>query len=125
MWLYKILGLTCTALAALGVMLPLLPTTPFLLLAAGCFAKSSPKLHQMLIENATFGPLIRNWHEHRTIPLRAKAIAIFSLIFFGGYAVLFAIENIALKMLGMLIIAYGLFFVTRIKTHRIHPPLAE
>ncbi|QBQ55595.1 YbaN family protein [Nitrosococcus wardiae] len=125
MWFYKVLGFAFTGLATVGVILPLLPTTPFLLLAAGCFAKSSPRLHQMLIENATFGPMIKNWHEHRTIPLRAKIIAILSLIFFGGYSVIFAIENTILKILGALIVAYALFFIARIKIYRAHPTLAE
>ncbi|ADE15208.1 protein of unknown function DUF454 [Nitrosococcus halophilus Nc 4] len=125
MWFYKILGFVFTGLATMGVILPLLPTTPFLLLAAGCFARSSPRLHQMLIENATFGPMIKNWHEHRAIPLRAKIIAILSLIFFGGYSVIFAIENTILKILGTLIIVYALFFIARIKIHPVHPTLVE
>lgn len=79
----------------------------------------------MLIENATFGPMIKNWHEHRAIPLRAKIIAILSLIFFGGYSVIFAIENPILKILGTLIIVYALFFIARIKIHPVHPTLVE
>lgn len=79
----------------------------------------------MLLENAIFGPIIKNWHEHRAISLRTKAIAISSLIFFGGYSVIFAIENTTLRIVGILVIIVGLFSVIRIKTHRIHPPSVE
>jgi uncharacterized membrane protein YbaN (DUF454 family) len=118
MWLYKILGFIFIGVATLGVVLPLLPTTPFLLLAAGCFARSSPNLHRMLTENSIFGPIIKNWHEHGAISIRVKAIAILSLIFFGGYSVIFAIESTILKALGVLVIAYALLSILRIKTHR-------
>ncbi|ABA57617.1 YbaN family protein [Nitrosococcus oceani] len=125
MWLYRIIGFFFIGIAIIGAILPLLPTTPFLLLAAGCFAKSSPKFHQMLLENAIFGPIIKNWHEHKTISLRTKIIAISSLLFFGGYSVIFAIENTTLKVVGILAITIGLFSVIRIKTHPIHPPSVE
>jgi uncharacterized membrane protein YbaN (DUF454 family) len=63
-------------LAAVGVVVPGLPTTPLLLLAAACFARSSPRLHARLLANPVFGPLIREWQETRTVPVRAKVIAI-------------------------------------------------
>ena len=63
-------------IGAIGVVLPLLPTTPFLLLAAYCFARSSPRLHDWLLTHKTFGPLIKNWDEYGSIDPRAKRIAI-------------------------------------------------
>jgi len=69
-------GLICVALGVLGIFLPLLPTTPFMLLAAACFARSSRRFHDWLLANRTFGPLIREWELHRSIPRRTKLTAI-------------------------------------------------
>jgi uncharacterized membrane protein YbaN (DUF454 family) len=118
MLLCKILGFIFVGLAALGAFLPLLPTTPFLLLAAGCFAKSSDKWHQWLISNRIFGPIIKNWHHKKCISYSTKLVAISSIIVFGGYSILFAVSNLYLKVLGSLILATGFYFVYRIKICR-------
>jgi uncharacterized membrane protein YbaN (DUF454 family) len=68
-------GIVFVVIGAIGVILPLLPTTPFLLLAAYCFARSSPRLHDWLLTHKTFGPLIKNWDEYGSIDPRAKRIA--------------------------------------------------
>ncbi|HDN26544.1 MAG TPA: DUF454 domain-containing protein [Thioploca sp.] len=115
---YKLLGFIFVGLAALGVFLPLLPTTPFLLIAAGCFAKSSDKWHQWLLSNRIFGPLIKNWHEKKCISTSTKRIAISSIVVFGGYSILFAVSDVYLRVLGSLVIATGLFFVSRLKVCR-------
>ncbi|GAA5130456.1 hypothetical protein GCM10025767_01510 [Thalassotalea piscium] len=78
--LLKISGLFFVGLALLGAVLPILPTTPFLLVAAACFAKSSPRMHKMLLENKVFGPLIYHWQQTRSIPKRAKIIALLSML---------------------------------------------
>ena len=74
-----ICGMLSLALAFIGVFLPLLPTTPLVLLAAFCFARSSRKFHQRLINNKIFGPVIRNWEESKTMSLRAKILSLFFL----------------------------------------------
>ena len=69
-------GLTCVGLGVAGIVLPVLPTTPFILLAAYCFARASPRLHRWLLDSRTFGPMIREWQTHRAIPWRTKLTAI-------------------------------------------------
>ena len=69
---YWIAGSIALLLGILGVFLPVLPTTPFVLVAALCYSRASVKLHAKLVGHRLFGPLIREWHETRTIPRRAK-----------------------------------------------------
>ncbi len=79
--LFIVAGSVCLGLGMLGLFLPLLPTTPFLLLAAGCYARGSRRFYDWLLANRTFGPLILEWRRHRSIPYRTKlsAIALMSL----------------------------------------------
>lgn len=69
---FLLAGVLFTVLAVVGVVLPLVPTTPFLLVAAACFARSSPRLYRWLLSNRVFGPYIVQWRHDRTIPRAAK-----------------------------------------------------
>jgi uncharacterized membrane protein YbaN (DUF454 family) len=71
-----ILGWICVMLATLGVVLPLLPTTPLLLLAGWCFARSSPRFHHWLLHRSWFGSYLRHWQQHRALPKGAKPKAV-------------------------------------------------
>ncbi|MFP1739027.1 DUF454 family protein [Lonsdalea quercina] len=73
-----VLGWIAVVLATLGVVLPLLPTTPFLLLAAWCFARSSPRFHHWLLHRSWFGGYLRHWQQHRALPpgVKVKALAV-------------------------------------------------
>ncbi len=68
-------GVISLGLGLLGVVLPGLPTTPFVLLAAACFAKASPRLHQWLTCHRFLGPMVRDWEAHHSLPLRVKWIS--------------------------------------------------
>lgn len=75
-WILLTVGIVSTALGVLGIFLPLLPTTPLLLLAAACFARSSDRFHRWLVDHAHLGPMVRGYLEGTGIPRRAKATAI-------------------------------------------------
>lgn len=75
-WLLFTAGWICVGLGALGVVLPVLPTTPFMLLAAFCFARTSPRFHRWLLSSKVFGPLIDNWQRERYIEKRSKRTAL-------------------------------------------------
>ncbi|MBR2006404.1 MAG: YbaN family protein [Alistipes sp.] len=71
-----IIGLSSVVLGVAGIFLPLLPTTPLLLLAAWCFVRSSPRLYEWLLNHPRLGEYIRNFREYRAIPLRVKIISV-------------------------------------------------
>lgn len=109
-------GFFSLGLGILGVFLPLLPTTPFLLLSAACFARSSHKFHKKLLENRWFGFYIKNYMEGMGIPLREKVLSITLLWITISYSSLFLISNIFIKVL-LLFIAIGVtLHVLTIKT---------
>ena len=116
--IFRLLGFVFLATAVLGVFLPLLPTTPFVLVATACFARSSKKWHRWMLENKTFGPMIRNWETHRCINCRVKLIAIASMIMVGGYSISYAIDSVQAQIIGGTFIALGLFTVSIIRTCR-------
>ena len=73
-------GLASLALGAIGIFVPLLPTTPLVLVAAFCFANSSERLHQWLLDHNVFGPLIDNWRRHGAISRNAKIMSVVSMV---------------------------------------------
>ncbi|MEP4149405.1 MAG: YbaN family protein [Halioglobus sp.] len=110
--LYKPLGFTFLALGAAGIVLPVLPTTPFVLLAAWFFARSSEKWHQRLLNSQLFGPLISNWEEKRCVSWRTKLVGIGSMLVAGCASIVFALSNpwarlgtAALMTIGALVLA--------------------
>ena len=98
-------GWLCVALGVIGIFVPLLPTTPFMLLAAACFARSSRRFHDWLLANRTFGPLIYEWRRFRSIPFRTKITAIALLAFTLGASIVFFVRppwlKVALALFGL------------------------
>ncbi|MBM3116729.1 YbaN family protein [Jeongeupia naejangsanensis] len=82
--LWRIAGLLALLLGAIGAVLPLLPTTPFVLLAAFCFARGEPAWHAWLLRHKVFGALIAEWEARGAVPRRAKwAATIMMAVSFG------------------------------------------
>lgn len=79
--LYLIAGFLSIGLGAIGVLLPLLPTVPFMILAAYCFARSSPRMEARLLDHKYFGPHIRRWREKGAISRRGKKAALAAFAF--------------------------------------------
>ena len=113
-WLYVGLAGIFVGLGLLGVALPGLPTTPFLLVASYLLLRSSPTLHRRLLNSKTFGPTLRDWDKHRGLRRRTKRVAIIAC----GIMVAISVATGALPWPGRLLVAaagaYGIWFVSRL-----------
>ncbi|WP_170334293.1 YbaN family protein [Ruegeria arenilitoris] len=112
-YIWAILGLICVGLAMVGVVLPLLPTVPFLLLAAFFFARSSSRLHNWLITHPSFGPLIVDWQSSGAIRPRAKKAATVSIAAVFGLSLLLALPSHVLIIQAVVLSAVMIFIWTR------------
>ncbi len=97
-WLLIAAGTACVCLGVAGIFLPLLPTTPFLLLAAACYAGSSKKFYNWLINNRWFGDYIKNYREGRGLTLNVKLLSVGSLWITIGYSTGFVIQSFLVRI---------------------------
>ena len=110
--------MACVALGVLGMFLPILPTTPFLLLAAACFSRSSSRFYNWLLTNRWCGTYIRNYREGRGIELRHKVVTLLLLWLVIGATSFLAVERVPVRIL-LLVIASGVTIqVLKIRTYR-------
>ncbi len=110
---FFLLGVVLTGVGIAGVMTPLWPGTIFLILAAGCFARSSPKLEAWLVNHPRYGPTVVAWREHGAIPRNIKFIAIGSMMV-SFVIVLFAhVEPVWVWVIGGALLASAIFVGTR------------
>lgn len=96
-FLLFIAGSISLILGIIGIFTPILPTTPFLLLSAACYARASHQFYNWLMNNRYFGSYIRDWRIHKTIPIRAKIIAISMIFLTIGTTVFFFYSNFSSK----------------------------
>ncbi|MUK89790.1 DUF454 family protein [Ornithinibacillus sp. L9] len=110
-----------------GIFLPLIPTTPLLLLAAACYIRSSERLYQWLINNKYFGPYIKNYREGKGIPLKAKVMGVTVLWVSMLYTIFFVIPLLFVKVVLALIAAYFTWFILKQKTlvNQVSKPLTD
>jgi len=111
-------GIASVGLGAAGIFLPVLPTTPFLLLAAACFMRSSKRLHEWLVTNRWFGSYIRNYREHKAITLRSKIATLVLLWGTIGYTAFGVLSSWGLRALLLLIAATVTAHVLSFRTLR-------
>ncbi len=100
------MGTFFLALGIIGVFLPLLPTTPFLLMSAACYFKGSKRMHDWLLNNRWFGEYIRNYREGRGIPAKTKMVSILALWITIGYSAFFVVQIPIVRII-LLLIALG------------------
>lgn len=105
------MALVFVGLGSAGVVLPLVPTTPFLLLAAYCASRSSPALHAWLYSHPRFGPLLRNWRDHRAISPRTKITGIL-LIAASGTWMWITVEPLSIRLTVIAFMAFGVVFLS-------------
>lgn len=112
-YVYAGLGLLCVGLALVGVVLPLLPTVPFLLLAAFFFARSSPRLHNWLLSHPQFGPMIEDWMRSGAISPRGKRWATLSVAAVFGLSLILGAPGFVLIIQALVLGAVLIFLWTR------------
>lgn len=110
-WLLLIFGWLCVGLGCLGAVLPVLPTTPFLLLALWAFSRSSERFHGWLIHHRWLGRYVTAWERHRVIPLRAKIIAITSMTASMVWVALFSTAPWYAVVAMAAVVAYGAWYI--------------
>ena len=104
------MGFTCLALGAAGTVLPLVPTTPFVLLSAFSFARSSPRFHDWLVNHRVFGPVIRDWNRNRSISRRAKILATVAVAVTLTLSVLYRVDPLII-LVQVLVFIPGMTFI--------------
>ena len=107
-WLFVILGF-------IGAMLPILPTTPFLIVALALFSKSSPRFRQMLLNNAWFGPILKQWEEKKTVSRKIKYKAFFLIVITFSISIAIFDDKFQVQLLLVGIAIVLLFCIWRIK----------
>ena len=101
-----IAGTLSVGLGILGIFVPVLPTTPFLLLAAACYARSSQRFYDWLLNNKYFGNYIRNYQQRKAVPLKVKVLTLALLWIAIGCSVMFAVEVFLVRVF-LILIAIG------------------
>ncbi|MFW5444368.1 MAG: YbaN family protein [Methylococcaceae bacterium] len=108
-------GLLFMLLGIIGAVLPILPTTPFLILALACFANSSPRFHRMLLNNRYFGTALRQWEKNRTISRASKIKAMILIVLTFTISIVILHGKIQLQLLLITIASILLVFMWRLK----------
>lgn len=111
--LWLIVGFVATALGLAGIVLPLVPATPFFLLAAFAFARSSPRFHDWLVNHPRIGPAIRDWQREGAISRKAKRLAMIAIVATFVLSLLLGVPGWMLAVQGVVLLAVSVFILTR------------
>jgi uncharacterized membrane protein YbaN (DUF454 family) len=112
-YLYLGIGYACLGLAVVGAVLPLMPTTVFLLIAAWAFGRANPQLREKLRNSPRFGPLLRDWEEHRAIRPRAKRAAVLGMAASWVVVAVVFRDLLASAIAGAILVAVAAYILTR------------
>ncbi len=114
-------GTLCAGLGIVGVFVPILPTTPFLLLAAACYMRSSERFYRWLTNNRIFGAYVRNYIEGRGMPVRIKLLTILLLWLSIGLTIAFGVQNTIVRIV-LVCIAIGVtVHIALIRRRKVEP----
>ncbi len=113
------MGTVSLALGIIGVVLPGLPTTPFLLLTAACYAKASPKLHARLLNHKLIGPMLRDWEANRSLKRRTKAVAVSMMLIMVSLSIWTFKGKVLVQLLLLALGLVGAWVVLRTPTRKI------
>jgi uncharacterized membrane protein YbaN (DUF454 family) len=114
-------GTFCTGVGIVGIFVPILPTTPFLLLAAACYMRSSERFYRWLINNRVFGAYVRNYIEGRGMPIRIKLATILLLWLAIGLSITFAVQSLVIRII-LVSVAVGVTVHIALIRRRVEAP---
>lgn len=120
-WLRPVLwaaGTLALLLGIIGIVVPGLPTTPFVLLAGACYVRASPRAHAWLLRNRTFGPILREWDQHHSVAPRVKRIALVTMALTAGFSIWFFVGAPWLQGLVLGAMLVGAFVVWRLPSRQ-------
>ncbi|NLM35796.1 MAG: DUF454 domain-containing protein [Clostridiales bacterium] len=120
-----LIGVIAMGLGMLGVILPVLPTTPFLLLSAACFIRSSERLYNFLITNKYFGQYIKDYREGKGIPKKTKVIALLMLWTTILSCLIFFIDKLIVRLVIFAIASTVTVYIIKIKNKEVEPISSE
>lgn len=110
---YRILAYTFAGLGTLGIFLPVLPTTPFILLAAFCASRGSPAFAQWLEDHPTYGPILDNWQRNRAVPAKAKWLACTMMSASWVLLLMLGLPGLVLTLTGAVMVSVACYLLTR------------
>jgi hypothetical protein len=117
-WLLWLAGSLSLALGVIGIVLPGLPTTPLVLLAAACYAKASPRLHARLLSHRLTGPMLRDWEANRSLTRRTKTVAVGAMLLMVSLSI-WTLQGRMAAQIGLAILGlFGAAVVLRIPTRK-------
>jgi uncharacterized membrane protein YbaN (DUF454 family) len=116
--IFTVLGTVFLVIGAIGIVLPVLPTTPLLLLAAACYIRGSPRLYHWMLHNRVFGEFLRNYQAGRGITRRHKLMALALLWGAIGYSVVYVVDHVVVQSLLVLIAIAVSVHLIRLPTYQ-------
>ena len=120
-YFYIVFGFTSLGLGITGAFLPVLPTTVFILIAAYCFSRGSPRLHTWLCTNQRFGPIINQWQQDRSMSPRIKARALVMIALSFGISIFLFVESTGLRFLLLIVAVVLIAYIHHIPSRSVEP----